>query len=318
VQNQSNPHGRFLRSLLSHQKTAQVFFSSVIAENMRNQLDISSIEICRDQFLDDDLDYQLSDILFRVNRSDLMPAFIYLLFQKKGNPEPLMSYLLFRYMERIWEQTINQGMIGHLPLIIPIVLFNGTSQWSVSNQFAELFGKAGGFSSLIPDFQYIASNLNQITKDTLDQSPTLSVGLHVLKAVNESNFQEKLPSILSPLNNCQNNNLTRRFLSNAIEFICAASNITQTDLESIIDETLSVEKNTCLSVYDQLYKQGMVHQAREAIFDVLNTRFASISSDTIETIQAIDEVEIMKILHKQSVTSVDLVEFEEMLEMMLF
>ena len=319
MQDQSNPHGTFLRQTLSHQPTAREFFKVVIPEDMQQLLDVTTLEISKDQFVDSELENQLSDMLFRVYRKDLMPAYIYLLFQHKGNPEPLMSYLLFRYMERIWEQTINQGLIGHLPLIIPIVIYNGSNPWNISTQFSNLFGKKSDLLKVLPDFNYIMCDLFQISSLDFSKTPILYTGMHLLKTIHDNDFDDQLPHLLNPLKQCFENDYTKRFLSFVIEYLCGSSKMNENDIEIVIDEIFSkTGKDIYYHVHEKLFFQGVVHQARESIIDVLTVRFETIPPQILDTIQNIDEIDIMKILHKQAVTSSDMDEFEEVLEMMLF
>ena len=319
MQDQSSPHGKFLRQLLSHQPIASAFFKAIIPENMQQLLDITALEISKDQFIDSELEHQISDMLFRVYSTDLMPAYIYLLFQHKGNPEPLISYLLFRYMERIWEQTINQGLIGHLPLIIPVVIYNGSTPWNVSTQFSKLFGAKTALTDILPDFKYIMCDLAQMDELFFSKTPILSVGMNLLKKIHDNDFDDQLPHLLNPIKRCIEKDYTKRFLSYIIEYVCGASKMSENDIATVIEEIFS---NTGTDIYyhvhEQLFFQGVIHQAREGIIDVLTVRFETIPSNIIETIEAIDEIEIMKILHKQAVTSSDIDEFEEVLEMMLF
>jgi len=319
VHDQSNTHGTFLRQLLSHQPTASAFFKIVIPKKIQKYLDLSALEISKDQFIDSELKQQLSDMLFRVYRKDFIPAYIYLLFQHKGNPEPLMSYLLFRYMERIWEQTIHQGLTGHLPMIIPVVIYNGSTPWSVSTEFSKLFGSWQEHMSFFPDFQYIMCDLSQITAFNFSDTPILSTGMHLLHAIHDNNFEDQLPHFLNPLKKLLDSEYTKRFLSYVITFLCGATKMKENDVASVIDELFSKTGNDIFyHVQEQLFFKGVIHQAQEGVLDVLTVRFETIPSKIVESIQAIEEIDIIKILHKQSVTSSDLDEFEEVLDMMLF
>lgn len=319
MQDVTNPHGKFLRQFLSRQEIASAFFKSVIPESSQQSIDITALEISKDYFVDEDLEQQLSDMLFRVYRNDLTPAFIYLLFQHKGNPEPLISYLLLRYMERVWEQTISQGLIGHLPLIIPVVLYNGSTKWNVSNQFGSLFGDVKDLFLFLPDFHYILCDLSQLTKDNFTEKNSLSTGIRLLQHINDRNLSDILPGILSPLKNSLETHHTKLFLSHIIEYLCATTTIGEKNIQSIMEETFAKSgKDVCENVYEQLFHEGIIHQSRDSIIDVLTVRFEEIPSAILETLNNINEIDILKILHKQAVTSIDMDEFDEVLEMMLF
>ncbi|KPA10474.1 Transposase (putative), YhgA-like protein [Candidatus Magnetomorum sp. HK-1] len=319
MQDVSNPHGKFIRHLLSRQEIASQFFKAVIPDTNQQFLDITALEISKDQFVDDDLNQQLSDMLFRVYRTDLIPAYIYLLFQHKGNPEPLISYLLLRYMERIWEQTISQGLIGHMPLVIPVIMYNGSTKWNVPEQFMNLFGDAKDLSLFLPDFQYIMCDLSQFSEKNMPENAILKTGMHMLKGINDNDFQDKLPQYLSHLKGSLESDQTKRFLSYAIEYICSCTSMNEKDIQSLIEEVFAkTGKEMFLNVYEKLFHKGVVHQARDAIIDALTVRFEDIPSGILDTLYAVDEVDILKILHKQAVTSIDMDEFDEVLEMMLY
>jgi len=319
VQDVSNPHGKFIRNLLSRQETASLFFKAVIPETNQKFLDITALEISKDQFVDDDLDHQLSDMLFRVYRTDLTPAYIYLLFQHKGNPEPLMSYLLFRYMERIWEQTISQGLIGHMPLIIPVIMYNGSKKWDVSKRFTNLFADPKDLSPFLPDFQYIMCDLSQYSEKDMPDNSILKTGMYLLKSIHDNDFQDKLPLYLNHLKHSLENDNTKKFLSYAIEYICSCTNMDEQDISSVIEELFSkTGKEIFGNVYEKLFQKGVTHQARDAIIDALTVRFEDIPSKILDILYAINEIDILKILHKQAVTSIDIDEFDEVLEMVLY
>jgi hypothetical protein len=65
---------------------------------------------------------------------------------------------------------------------------------------------------------------------------------------------------------------------------------------------------------EQGIEQGIVQNARESVFDILQIRFGTIPSDVVETITALDDALRLKVLHKRAVTVQSLAEFEQVLE----
>ncbi|NMQ06363.1 hypothetical protein E4Q08_14445 [Candidatus Accumulibacter phosphatis] len=58
-------------------------------------------------------------------------------FEHKSYVESRIGLDLLRYRVRIWEQWMNAGNSGRLPVIVPVVVYHGTATWRVSRQFAD-------------------------------------------------------------------------------------------------------------------------------------------------------------------------------------
>ena len=83
--------------------------------------DLETLEVSKDSFVDEELRSHYSDLLYQVACRDGMPGFVYLLFEHKSRPEPLVALDLLRYQVRIWRLWLGQGGARPLPPIIPVV-----------------------------------------------------------------------------------------------------------------------------------------------------------------------------------------------------
>jgi hypothetical protein len=60
-----------------------------------------------------------------------------------------------------------------LPVIVPMVLFNGTGQWTVERQFKNTLAAVELFEDYTVNFKYILLDVNRYREETLKQLPNL-------------------------------------------------------------------------------------------------------------------------------------------------
>ncbi len=65
-------------------------------------------------------------------------AYIYVLFEHKSYPEPLIAFQLLRYLVRIWERDLRQPGLVQLTPISPLVVYHGRAAWAVSIAYLAL------------------------------------------------------------------------------------------------------------------------------------------------------------------------------------
>jgi predicted transposase YdaD len=76
----NNPHDKMIRETLSRKETAMDFFTNYLPENILAHMDMKSLEMTKDSFIEEDLADYYSDILYKVRLKD-KPGFLYLLFE---------------------------------------------------------------------------------------------------------------------------------------------------------------------------------------------------------------------------------------------
>jgi predicted transposase/invertase (TIGR01784 family) len=93
----SNPHDRFFKDLFSRQETARDFLQSYLPPDLLQHLDLASLDIHKDSFVDPELQEHFSDILYKVALPAGREAFVYVLFehpqtrltvQRERRPDP--------------------------------------------------------------------------------------------------------------------------------------------------------------------------------------------------------------------------------------
>ncbi len=104
-------------------------------------IDLNTLEISKDSFVEKELKDYFSDILYNValksrpkTRSQVEEGHVYLLFEHKSYPESFIHLQLLEYTIKIWRLFLKQKKTckknRRLPIVIPIVRWLPTKEIS--------------------------------------------------------------------------------------------------------------------------------------------------------------------------------------------
>lgn len=131
----ANPHDRFFKDVFRRPEAARDFVRHYLPEDVAALVDIDSMVVCKDSFVDAGLREFFADLLYIADLITGGDAGIYLLFEHKSASERMVVFQLLRYMVRIWEQSLKQNEIPPLLPIIPIVVYHGKTGWKAKTTF---------------------------------------------------------------------------------------------------------------------------------------------------------------------------------------
>jgi predicted transposase/invertase (TIGR01784 family) len=127
-----SPHDTFVKEILSRKENARDFFSHYLPEPIRAMVDLNSLEIAKDSFIEKELKEYFSDMLYklRLSGSGIQPGaqrgYLYVLFEHKSYPEWWVAFHLLRSQVHIWKLFLKQNKRARgLPPIVPLVLYHG-------------------------------------------------------------------------------------------------------------------------------------------------------------------------------------------------
>jgi len=123
---------------------------------------ISSLEISRESYIDENLITHQSDILIRTRLRN-SPLLVYILVEHKSYPYKWTLLKLLSYMVRIWEKEHAQHKrLKKLPPIIPMIFYHGSRRWRLPLDFVSYVEIGEELRSYIPSFQAVMFNLQQL------------------------------------------------------------------------------------------------------------------------------------------------------------
>jgi len=152
------------------------------------------------------------------------PGYVYLLFEHKSRPEPLVALDLLRYLVGIWGQAVKSGQGAPLPFILPIVLYHGRRQWHIATDFGSLFDIPPTLLDHLPDYRYLLTDLSAYTDAELRGGVLLQAALLVMKYIFRDELPDRLPGILGLLKDLPRQRSGLDYLHTVLRYLSRGTN----------------------------------------------------------------------------------------------
>jgi len=170
----STPHDALFKAVLGQPEHARGMLRAVVPPVLAEALDWQTLTLCPGSFVDAALRHQHTDLLYSATWCAGGEALLYFLFEHQSTlpTEGLMAYRLLRYQDRIWEHwRADHPKAKTLPMIIPIVMYHGTTPWLEPRSFDALLDVPAGVRPAVEPylvrFTYLLLDLSEISDDEL-------------------------------------------------------------------------------------------------------------------------------------------------------
>ncbi|HMX68671.1 MAG TPA: Rpn family recombination-promoting nuclease/putative transposase, partial [Accumulibacter sp.] len=220
-----SPHDRFFKAVFGRTEVAAEFLQRFLPVAASAALDWTTLRAARDSFLDADLALHSADLLYAVDQCAGGVSFVHVLFEHKSYLEPRISLDLLRYRVRIWEQWLNAGNSGRLPLVLPVVVYHGATRWRISRQFAEEVDAVPGLQAYVPACVYELVDLSQYRDDELQGAVVLHTALLTLKYVLRDELRQRLPGILALLRDLAQSSSGLDYVRTLLRYLAQAASV---------------------------------------------------------------------------------------------
>ncbi len=137
-------HDNFIKAIMSHPAVAESFFLNQLPWTILDKIDLTTLKMEPTTFIDEKLRKHESDLIFSVKQTDGETSYLYLLLEHQSKSDPMMPFRLINYIMQGLKRHIKQKnkTVFPLPLIYPIVIFNGNHPWIHKREFFSLFGES--------------------------------------------------------------------------------------------------------------------------------------------------------------------------------
>jgi predicted transposase/invertase (TIGR01784 family) len=131
----------FCKKALENQIAARQFLEAYLPADIRERVDLSVITIEKESYIDGHLRKQYSDIVYSVkdttqdNTND--KAYIYILLEQQSTSDYWIALRLWKYALSLADR--HRKGKAKLPLIVPMVLYNGSKAYKAPRNLWELF-----------------------------------------------------------------------------------------------------------------------------------------------------------------------------------
>jgi predicted transposase/invertase (TIGR01784 family) len=259
-----NPNDKLFRKTYSDKENARSLLYHSLPDKVLKQVDLNTLEISKDSFIEKELADYYSDMLYRVNLTGGSQGFIYVLFEHKSYYDRFVHLQLLEYMVKIWRLYIKQQKEKpvRLPIVIPLLVCHARKEWPDDTvRLASLLsGPVEDLTAYIPDFGLELYDLHQFTDGQIKGNILSRVALLLFKHIGDPDLQQKLPDILALLKNLGEKETGLQWLEVFIRYLASArqeEDLSAKNIVEIAEQAISKETGEyVMTLLEKLRSEG--------------------------------------------------------------
>ena len=235
-----HPHDAFFRAVMSREDIARDFLRHYLPPDVAAQLDLDTLELSPDSFVDEALREHFSDLLFvvalRAGAAKPEKVRVALLFEHKSYPEPAVALQLLRYVTRLWDAALENK---EAPLnVIPVVFYHGKRRWRVGLSLHDYLRTPASLAPFVPQFRYHLVDVARLRDEDLRGEVALRLMLLVMKYIFRDDLREQFSPIVEAIAQLMESD-DQLYVMTVLRYLTAAApQITRSELQHAVQEGL--------------------------------------------------------------------------------
>lgn len=169
------------KKLFSNKENLIWFLQNVLNEERFKRLEKSDVEIIATESINKKWQKKSSDIVYKIKYKD---SFFCLTIEFQSREDKKILHRLYEYMHLI---QLKNKVNGEIPVVVPIVLYNGISHWKPNEQYSEIILFAEDFPEYAQNFKIIFLDIKSIPEEKLiSASNVLAIAMYIDQVSNNS------------------------------------------------------------------------------------------------------------------------------------
>lgn len=287
------PHDALALGVLSRLEIAAPYLESVLPSELREAIDLTTLELLPSGFHDPDLSYRQVDVLYRAKLRSGRACLLYVLVEHQSSVEQRMALRLLVYAGRIldvWRR--EYGDAEEVPALIPVVLYSGQRAWTAPTDLHSLLDLeaparrvAEHFS---PQLRYVVDDLARQNDAQLESRPGPALIRLTLLLLRHGH--DELPALLAFLRQVA-------ALFNALKapddwrltitYILSISEASSAQVLEALEPALGQDAlESAVTAAEQLRVEGILEGERRVLLRMLRQKFGGLDPDLEKRIAA--------------------------------
>ena len=269
--NMSHIHDKMFKETFGNHVIAGDFLKAFLPESVRNIVDLDTLKPIKGSFVTQELKEVFTDLLFTA-MIDGNDGYICFLFEHKSYPDKNVIYQIQKYIIEIWVNEDNAKKAETLPVVIPLLIYNGKNRWNYKTSirekirgFSELSGEV---SRLLPVYDYLLYDLSAMDTD-LKTVSAMQLILRVMRDVMQLGREEIIATIADIMvvfeENLEDDKITY-YTGVCLKYVLSVkSDITKEDLLSIANHIPREGSELIMTLAEQLKQEGRQEGRQEGL-----------------------------------------------------
>ena len=190
----SQPHDKYFQRVFSNEQDAASLLRTCVPRPLADTLNWSTLTLLRGRFVADDWRRNETDMLYSVEREGTeTPVLVYVLLEHQSRPDRWLRLRLLGYCVQVWQQWQRKHDDEEwLPLLVPLVFYQGAQRWEYEREFAELITDAAPSWRWVPRFEHLLIDQTELGAESV----TGAVAARVLQIAMMATFREAPQELL--------------------------------------------------------------------------------------------------------------------------
>lgn len=252
-------HDKLFQSAMTDIRVAQDFFQQYLPVTLRQTIDWKTLRISSNTHIAPSLKASISDILYEVHIAE-NPAYLWLLCEHQSRVDPLMPFRMLEYMVGAWGNYRKQkkGKCKYLPLIVPILFFNGVKPYHGKRDMHEIISAP---QTLITEFlfkPFLLIDTHELVDKDLQQHYWSGMLAFFMKHVRARDVLHKIQHVRSELQ-CLLAEDAFDYVVLLLNYVLHSSELSSSDqfIETVKTEISLDVGDTVMTLAERLIKQGV-------------------------------------------------------------
>ena len=184
----SQPHDKYFYRVFSNEQDAASLLRTCVPAPLADTLKWSTLTHQSGRFVADDWRGKEADLLFSVQREGTeTPVLVYVLLEHQSTPDQWLRLRLLGYCVQVWQRWRRQHESEErLPLIVPLVFYQGAQRWGYEREFADLVTDAAPEWRWVPRFEHLLIDQTEMAAESV----TGAVAARLLQIAMMAAFRE--------------------------------------------------------------------------------------------------------------------------------
>lgn len=192
-------HDKGYKNIFSKKHNFLHFLKKYIKADWVSNIDEKDLVPINTTFIDEEYQNKESDIIYKIKFKDSEIIF-YILLELQSTVDQIMPFRLLKYMTELMKREFDntpknerEATNYRLPAVVPVILYNGSDNWTAVKSFKEYVQGYKQFGEYIVDFKYFLLDLNRITEETILSTNEL---LDIIFALDQTPNRKNMERIL--------------------------------------------------------------------------------------------------------------------------
>lgn len=151
-------HDRSYRFLFAQPRMVEDLVREFVPEAWVERLDFSTLERVNASYVFKRLKRREGDMVWKLRRRDGASVYVYVLLEFQSSVDRFMAVRMMAYVALLYQDLRARGELtpeGLLPLVLPLVVYNGDKRWWAPRELSELIEQVEpGAEAYVPRLRY--------------------------------------------------------------------------------------------------------------------------------------------------------------------